>query len=112
MATIQVPRLQMSAHTIMSTDVLVFEENKHRTRFVIQHNDAQPTYFWIGDNPDSEITNWFHLSDMTTTEFDFTTGIFGPIYVAEDGGGDGQIVIISNLIEVPTITTKIDLGVS
>ena len=104
MATIQVPRLQASHHTHGIDEEVVFPANKHRTYFLIQDTDAQNLHFWIGDNPPLDRGEWLSLGGNTTRDtIIFSNGVYGPIHISEGEGGIGEIFILSNLVEEPTV---------
>ena len=83
-----------------STDMLVFPADKHRTYFAIEDDDAHDLHMWVGDNPPADVSQWWSISNEHVF---FEHGVFGPIHFTEPGGGGGDLKLISNLIEQPTI---------
>ena len=100
MSTINVPRLQTFHVTHEIGEMIILPADKHRTFLAIQDTDAQNLHIWIGDNPPADVLMWLSLGGNTERDtFAFPTGVFGPIYVSEGGGGAGDAFLLSNLIE-------------
>ena len=110
MSTIHVPHLQTFHFIHDAIEAVVFAEDKHRTFFGVQDTDAQNLHMWIGLDPDPDVENWFSLGGSTTRDtFIFDKGVFGPIYLSEGTGVSGEIFVLSNLTESPTIVPLANL---
>jgi hypothetical protein len=100
-----VPNLQTFSFIIPDGQILTLGESRHRTYIQIAlaaEKIADKLYLWVGSAPEPDIAYWVELGGDLGVGIKFDYGVFGPIYMAQGGIGEGRVIIISNLDETLT----------
>jgi hypothetical protein len=102
MALPNAPRLKTYSFVIPDGQILVLAETTKRTYFAMLRTlDKQGDigHLWIGPDMPTDIAEWIPMEQTTSPNVRYDHGVYGPIYIAMSGVGDGGILIQSNLHE-------------
>ena len=105
MSTIHVPNLQSYYFAYALGELIVFPADRHRTAFAMENDTPRILYVWIGSNPDPDVNHWFTIE----TTFAFREGVYGPVYVVEQGGAAGDVKVLSSILETPEFIPAIEI---
>jgi hypothetical protein len=97
-----VPNLHTFSFIVPTGTIIKLAADRHRTFFSIGKTLDKPSdvgHLWVGLNPPVNVADWVPLSTDTTLGIRYEYGVYGPIYIAVTGTGDGRMLIISNLDE-------------
>ena len=106
MSNIHVPHLNTFFFPVPDGQWIRLAEDRHRTFFAIQDREVTDIHIWVGANPSANTDEWFSIGGTDQIDIMYLPkGVYGPIYIAESGGGAGEVSILSSITEVAETIT-------
>jgi hypothetical protein len=107
MALPNAPRLKTYSLVIPDGQILVLSETTKRINLgILRTLDKKDDigHVWIGQDKPDDVGEWIPLEENTTQGIRYDHGVYGPIYIAMSGTGNGRILIQSNIPEEDYVT--------